>query len=197
MAPIDLKQFADHSQKIPSKYLNHFHKDSFTRKILLSHLIDFAAIFMIAWSMKFFMEATFGSFMLGKSLKTIWAQTPTETTFPFFFAVTTATYFYCSYFLNHGQTWGMHKMNLRSSMEEFSFKDAGIWTLFSMSVYVTGSLFIYRGLDWVNAQGAGKISHHDFLYQTFVMIKDEKAPSLVDLTQEEALEDYSEYKIAA
>jgi len=104
MTPIKLLLFAEHSKKVPNYYLHPIQQKSSVEnwKIFFSHLVDFniSMIFTLI-----FVKTTsiqFESFLFESHSNTLGSIS--FFVFPFMLL----NYFFFSYFLNHGQTYGMH-----------------------------------------------------------------------------------------
>lgn len=183
MNPINLVDFAEHSQKVPAQMLApKVHKSEFKLwKVFFGHYLDFAAAFVTTTLMVSFFNLSLKSFLVTRGLQKAWSD---EVVMSFTASVLPAmifSYFFFSYFLNHGQTWGMHLMKKRVAMKDKSFKDASLWACSSMVLCFTGGLSYFIQKDKFQ-----NFKSHDYLYDTLMIDRPVSPVNLVS-----AIEDYN------
>src|SRR5690606_32413421 len=83
----------------------------------------------------------------------------------FLFCSIFVSYFFFSYFLNHGQTLGMHYMKIRIHSETNSFRYCLKWTLYSTFLLLTLGLLVKQAKKWASQLGWGSVEVHDHLYK--------------------------------
>lgn len=176
MAPYDLSDFAVKETKIPQSHLIPPKMKSSLGRFLLAHLIDFWTIFCFSIFTKMMFKLAVSSLILTENLQTAWADVDfTPMTFlsmiPMGFA-----YFFSSYFMNHGQTYGMKLMKCRVNVEEHGFRDSFSWTLKSFGVLAS--------LGLVSKRFSASVLPHDHLWQALVSQKEMAAPDVRTLTKE-------------
>lgn len=167
MTPIDLIDYTHSAKKIPSAVLRHTPVQTpeiKSTKILAAYFLDFMAICTGSMMVSSVFKISFNAFMATSSLQNaldnISYFSLTINTLPLIFM----SYFFFSFFFNHGQTWGMHVMKYRIEMKEMSFKSSLIWAMFSSVFMMTGGfsyLFTYK---WMQNKSWGGFKEHDHLY---------------------------------
>ncbi len=174
MAPFNLSDFAVKEIKIPSSGLRPAQEKNYLGKYLTAHFLDFWALFWINAVATFFFKSTLQSFMSTRSLNDAWDGVNFSPVAGFTFMAFTFTYFFASYFMNHGQTAGMKIMKCRVRMKEHSFSESLRWTLKSIATYATFGL--------VSKRFAAQVAPHDHLWHELVAQKEMAAPDVRTLT---------------
>ena len=169
MTPIDLKEFALKEQKLPKKFLAPTSQDTpvSTWKILSAHFMDFLAVSIFTSFSAVMFNTTVKIFLVSKSLKHAFHEQEilslASTLLPFMLF----SYYFSCYFMNHGQTWGMHFFKNRLKMKAQNFRDSFYWAAHSLFLCITGGLFyLAKKEEWQNIKG------HDYLYQDLLAHKD-------------------------
>lgn len=191
MNPINLVDFAEHSQKVPAQLLAPGTKKTEFKlwKVFLGHYLDFAAAVVTTTIMISFFNLSLKSYLVTKGLQRAWSD---EVVFSFTASALPAmvfSYFFFSYFMNHGQTWGMHLLKKRISMKEKSFKEAALWACSSMVLCFTcGISYLIQKDKWKNYKS------HDYLYDHLMVDRPISPVNLVsaieEYNKEEAEEEY-------
>lgn len=187
MNPINLVDFAEHSQKVPAQMLApNAHKNEFKIwKVLVGHYLDFAVAFTTTMMMVAFFNLSLKTFLVTKGLQKAWSD---EVVLSFTASALPAmvfSYFFFSYFLNHGQTYGMHLLKKRISMQDKSFKEAALWACSSMVLCFTGGLSYFIQKDkWQS------FSSHDYLYNHLMVDRPVSPVNLVS-----AIEEYNKEEV--
>jgi len=181
MNPINLVPFADHSQKLPSKFLAPVEpiKTNSTWKILSAHFIDFT----IAFSTSTFMSVIFGqsikSLLITSGLKAAFSKQSLMPLEVSLLPLVLMSYFFMCYFMNHGQTIGMNLLKCRVSMKSQSFKQAFHWathsTLLSLSLGVS---YLLTKKNWETLKA------HDYLYDQMMVVKEISPMNLLSKIEE-------------
>lgn len=174
MHSIDLRDYADHTVKIPGKFLNRapVSERPQKRKIVLSLWFDYAIV-LVATGVFFGALQQWGTELLpsdrlhGLVKKSSLYRTS-------LFCAILYTYYIGSYFFNHGQTPGQLLVKLRLPMKDKCFSSALRWGLYSMVSAMSFGLFAWR-------MGLGhELTSHDYLYRDFVAYRDHGAPDLFE-----------------
>src|SRR5690606_4090240 len=124
MNPINLVSFADHSQRLPRKFLAPTEpvKTNLTWKILSAHFIDF----IIAFGTSTFMSVVFGqsvkSLLITRGLRAAFSQHSLMPLEVALLPLILMSYFFICHFMNHGQTVGMIVFKCRVSMKSQDYK---------------------------------------------------------------------------
>ncbi|HXH75782.1 MAG TPA: hypothetical protein VNJ08_12485 [Bacteriovoracaceae bacterium] len=192
MQPIDLIDYADHAVKIPSSFLNHvvIPKKVPIWKVMLSHWIDLYAVFSFTVFVTVMLAASNTVYLSSEKLQKIVSTGPG--TYVFIFGLLMVSYFFLSYFLNHGQSLGLYSIKKRIPMEEKNIKSAFHWSLVSSLTCLTGGIAsIYLELET-------KLASHDYLYVELLQHKEFSIAILVKESQSKELQEFEEaYKQAA
>lgn len=167
MNPVDLIDYTNTKEKIPSIILSprsQNQKEVTHWKILATHLLDSMMIFqttiMISVILKLSLSTYMVSSSLNKAFERINFSTLTMQMIPLIFV----SYYFFSYFFNHGQSWGMNTLKTRIKMEELDFRSSLAWTTFSCTFMITGGLSLFFAYNWMQKKGWGKYMTHDHLY---------------------------------
>lgn len=196
MTPIDLVPFAEHSQKLPSKWLAPVpQRESSTWKILFAHSIDFMMTVMIVSMITAIIHQAITYMLVTRGLKLAFNETA-------FYSFSTGlvpfvifNYFFFSYFMNHGQTWGMYLVKKRIHLKSQSFMAALKWASHSTLVCLTcGIWFAVKKNVWES------FKEHDYLYSHLMAHKDCTDFDLLNHLEgqgEESVKEVSEWKKAA
>ncbi len=181
MAPFNLSDFAVKEIKIPQSELTPPKQENYLGKILAAHFFDFWSVFWISITTKFFFKAAISALMITPGLQDAWDLVDfTPMTFLSMLPIG-FTYFFGSYFMNHGQTYGMKLMKTRVVMREHSFTEAFQWALRSLAVIGTFGLIARSFKDSCAAQ--------DHLWRALVTSKDQTAPDVRTLETQKDVEE--------
>ncbi len=175
MKLIDLTLFAEHSQKLPSSYLEpKIKKETSSWNILTIHLVDFTIAYFITNIITLF---------LTESASMIMTISGVEKAFPYnqvmgfsskLLPLVTFSYFFFLYFMNNGQTVGMRAFKKRVNLPQLSFRESFRWALRSFLLCATGGLsFLFSGRKW------DKLETHDYLYENLLAPKDDSPVNLL------------------
>lgn len=196
----DLKDYAISKRKIPEKVLNHHtnrKKQKISNfKIIQAYIIDSflitEATIMIYVFMSIFNKNLIASKMAIRSLES-------ADPFPIFLttgALVFISYFFGAYFLNHGQTIGMHQKKIRIHLKSKKFAHTMAWIFFSFTTYMSFGLTLVFLRNSFQKNKWGTFESNDHLYQELMVYRD--APSMDLLAKIHTEENqYQNEKIAA
>lgn len=188
MAPYNLSDFAVKEIKISGSELAPATTENYLGKFLLAHLIDLWSIFCITLTAKIFFQATVSALIMTPKLHNAWDLVDFSVmTFTTMLPVGLA-YFFTSYFMNHGQTYGMKLTKTRIVMREHSFTDAFQWALKSFAIFAT---FGYKAKSYIES-----VSAQDHLWRVLITQKETSAPDVRTLITEATVTEM-DYKEAA
>lgn len=190
MAP-DLRDYTQSKRKIPGQILGHGTPPIPKYKILLAHMLDFFMIITITGWMTALMELQMRGYLPTFNLHQALARIDSDPTTLFTLTIVAFSYFFCSLYLNSGQTWGMNRMKLRYPLE--SHKSAQ--TL--KALFDSFSLYFSLGLTINSLQK--KFVKQDYLYGELVQQREMPAPALIDSLEAQATteENVVEFPMAA
>lgn len=177
MKIIDLRPYADHAQKIPDRFLIDpaLKRVSYSNfKIILSHTIDFGIILGINFLLATFYNQSVQELLITNNLFITYSP---QLTFNFsisFIPLVSLTYFFTSYFMNHGQTFGMMIIKQRIKIAPNNFVKSIQWAVFSILVYLSGGLILLKKKIFLAA-----MKDSDYLYQDLMAYKDLPGINLV------------------
>lgn len=180
MKIIDLTLFAEHSQKLPSEYLEpKAKKETSSWAILAVHLIDFFVAYSITTMMTMLLSQSMGMIMAMSGLEKAFSFTKAMEFSSKLLPLVVFSYFFFSYFFNQGQTVGMRYLKKRVNLPSQSFRQSFIWAFRSFLLCVTGGLsFLFSGTKW------NMLESHDYLYEDLLSPKDFSAINLVAIVEE-------------
>lgn len=180
MSPIDLIPFAEHSKKLPKKVLSPENKTEplETWKILTSHFLDFGMAFMLSSSMALVFNLSIKGLLMTRGLRSAFSEATAFKLSMALFPLILFSYFFSSYFLNNGQTYGMYILKKRMEMKSNSLRDSFSWATHSFLLCVTGGISLLAKKDvWKSFRT------HDHLYTDLFIHKDYKTMDLVEKTK--------------
>lgn len=181
MRPIDLTEFALKEQKLPKKFLSTVSQDTPTStwKILSAHFLDFLAVSVFTSFSAVMFNHSVKLLLTSKSLKSAFHEEATISLASTMLPLMLFSYYFICYFMNHGQTWGMHGFKLRVKMKSQNYQDAFYWAAHSFFLCITGGLFyLAKKEEWQNIKG------HDYLYQSMLDHKEHYAVNLFERIEE-------------
>lgn len=175
MKIIDLTLFAEHSQKLPSSYLEpRTKKETSSWSILAIHFIDFTIAYFITTMITMILAQSMGVIMAVSGLEKAFSFTKAMEFSSKLLPLVVFSYFFFSYFFNHGQTVGMRYLKKRVSLPSQSFRESFYWALRSFLLCATGGLsFLFSVNKWE------MVENHDYLYESLLEIKETSPVSLL------------------
>lgn len=184
MAPFNLSDFAVKETKIPSAALRPQETKGNVGLFLRAHFLDFWMIYFLNGLATKALHLSMKTHLTTKALSHAWTVSDLSTISFATWGAVAATYFFCSYYLNHGQTPGLMISKCRVRVREHSLTDALQWSFKSISVFVSLGLITSRYKDDILA--------HDHLWHELVAQKEIAAPDVRSLVTEEKEIAYAE-----
>jgi len=168
MKLIDLTLFAEHSQKLPSTYLEtKTKKVTSSWSILASHTIDFAAAYFITTMLTALLTQSMLMIMTVNGVEKAFSWTKAMGFSSKIFPLVLFSYFFFSYFFNHGQTVGMRYLKKRVHLTSQSFRESFHWAIRSFLLCLTGGVsFLFSSNKWEQLEA------HDYLYENLLAYKE-------------------------
>ncbi len=188
MTNLDLMDYANSSQKIPAEVLHASLKDESVHawRIYLAHYLDFCLIATITIGASKVFSLSVKDFLPTWSLKAAYSSMHSNYSMALIPFVLFSYYFF-SYFLNSGQSWGHHVSKIRVSLKERSFRSAFRHATYSAIYCLTGGLSSF----WSPLEQS--TANHDYLYRQLMTIKDQPSVDLLILTHENTKSENAEY----
>lgn len=187
MSPFNLSDLAVKEIKIAPSELSPPMPKSFVGKLLIAHFLDFWAIFWATTAATSMLKLSMQPHLTTKGLSGAWNLVSLSPFTIFAWTAIAVTYFFTSYYLNHGQTVGMKLMKCRIKMKHHDLKDSLQSAVKSIGVY--GSLGITAKAFSEN------VGSHDYLWQALVEQKELSAPDI--RTLHPTIQDEDLWKVAA
>lgn len=184
MAPFNLSDLAVKEIKIPGTHLSPAKSKSFIGRFLAAHFIDLWAVFWATTFVTAIFKSAVQMHLMTSSLHKAWGSVALTPFAVFAWTTISLTYFFMSYYMNHGQTPGMKIMKCRVKMSHHSFMEALHWALKSLAVYVS---FGFKAKAF-----SANVGPHDYLWQELVAQKEIAAPDLMTLVTDEVKEEFAE-----
>ena len=181
MRSLDLVTYANHSRRIPATLLMPAApiKDFSTKRILLAHGADFWSAYFLASMMSMMSLQSIQFIMVSSGIKLHFLQSISFDFSFLMFPMIVFSYFFFSYLMNHGQTYGMYLMKKRIKMEELSFMKALKWASHStLLCFSFGISFLLRKEIWK------EMRTHDYLYHELLTHKDVTHINLLSRTRD-------------
>jgi hypothetical protein len=183
MNQIDLVTFAEHSAKLPEQFLtpgknadkNH------TLKLLSAHMMDFFAIVTIIGMTSAMFAHGVEFFMVTRGLKAALPASLAVTFMSTFVPFSIFNYYFFSYFMNHGQTWGMFMMKKRIDLRNKSFLDSMKWAAYSTLLCLSGGMtYAFMKTKW------DVFKSHDHLYHELIAHKEDYSMNILNIAEDQA-----------
>lgn len=196
MTPVDLIPFAENSTKLSGEILSPVltKKKGQIFELLASHFMDWT----MALAVLLIIGAMFNQFMdlilVTKTLKKAFDHNQTIVFSLSLTPIALITYFFISYFMNHGQSWGMLLFKKRIVMPRNSFKEA------FKSAYHSTILCMSCGISYFwQKEIWQRFVIHDYLYTELFKTEEPLAINLLEKTDEFSadLDKTSDFKTAA
>jgi uncharacterized RDD family membrane protein YckC len=179
----NLLHYSSHSKKISPLQLemNKTPPEYKSWKTLVALFIDFYIVAMATSFMSFAFQATFSSLMASPkmtySLKMVNMDSLSFSLLPLMFV----SYYFFSFFMNEGQSYGMKKMKIRFENCGYDVKASLLWAARASSVIMTLGLSMMVLKDLFKSECVT----HDHLYHELMVQREWAAPSLVERTTPE------------
>lgn len=186
MAPFNLSEFAVKEIKLPKSSLGPGVTKNHNGRFLMGLFLDFWAIFTLNFFVATFFQSSVKLFLTTSSLRKVWAVTDLSLLNSLSWTSVALVYFFTSFYLNQGQTYGMYKTKCRISMKEHDGASAFQWSIMSLSIYFT------LGLSFLFVKKMeGKVSAHDHLWHELMAQKEVAAPDVKTLVKDD-VEEFAE-----
>ncbi len=194
MNPINLVTFAEHSQKLPATLLAPPKARPQTWKILLGHSMDFMMAVTLVSVMVAMFNVSVSTLMVTQGLHGIFKFSTLESFSGAVIPFVVFNYFFVSYFLNHGQSWGLLLMRKRLPMPSKSFRSAVRWATHSSLLCFSGGFTFLLFQDVWN-----EIQDNDYLYQDLLRVEEKEQVDLQKLLNDREINfvESAEFKTAA
>ncbi len=184
MAPFNLSDFAHKEIKIPGSNLIPPKQKSYVGRFLLAHFFDFWSLCWISAITVGMYQGTFLTYMQSSGIKNAWNSINFTPVSWFTCLCLSFVYFFCSYYLNHGQTPGMKFTKCRMQMREHHFKDAFNGVLRSFAIFGT--------LGVATKRFSYHIVANDHLWHELMQHKDVVTPDIRSLNTGIVKEDFNQ-----
>lgn len=184
MSPINLFDYTNARKKIPARVLKHQEieaKAISSYQILGAHLIDAATIIGLSSMVATMVGLSATTFMMTSNLQKAFSSIPFTNFVISLMPLIFTSYFFFSYFFNHGQSYGMKAFKTRIAMPEMNFRSSLFWGLFSAGAIMSGGLTLLS-YQWIQKKGWGEFKEHDHLYFELVAEKSFSPVNLVEMT---------------
>jgi uncharacterized RDD family membrane protein YckC len=176
----NLLHYSTHSQKISPAELemNKTPPPFKTWKLLAAFFMDFYIVAMAASLMSFAFKGSVASLMATPMMSYSLFKVDMDSLSFSILPLLMVSYFFFSFYMNDGQTFGMKKLKLRLFQIGYEPKSSLLWAARCSSVVLTFgcSMFFIKNLFQKSCLS------HDYLYQTLMIQKEWAAPSLVERT---------------
>lgn len=185
MTPIDLFDYIHARKKIPARVLKHQApqaKEVSSYQIIASHMIDAMVILGVTFMASTITALAAQSFMITPALSSAFNKIHFSSFVTSLLPLIFSTYFFASYFLNHGQTVGMSYLKTRIDMPDKSFRSSVFWGFFSAGAVMSGGLTLLS-YQWIQTKGWGQYKGHDHLYFNLVAERSFSPVDLVAMTE--------------
>lgn len=175
---INLKVFADHSQKIPSSFLNPSNSKKEKshpplHKVMMAYGIDF---FIVSSIVLYF--STMTSFYVRTFLPTSMAGSGEDTVFYGAIPFVAFIYYAIANFFNGGQSFGMYKLGFRTPVHSKKY-----FELFRWSAYSTSMLLSFGLLGFFTRNRREEFRSNDYLYDELISYKEFSPMNLLKVVE--------------
>lgn len=180
MTPIDLFDYIEADRKIPARVLKHKSPETSevsSYHIIASYMVDTMMILSLTGAAAVLTGVGAKTFMITPALMTAFNKIHFASFVTSLLPLIFTSYFFCSFFFNRGQSYGMKMFKTRIDMPEMSYRSSLFWGLFSAGALMTGGLTLLS-YQWIQNKGWGQFKDHDHLYFELVA---ERSYSPIDL----------------
>lgn len=186
MTPIDLFDYIHARRKIPASVLKHQTPQASevtSYHILASYMVDTMMIISMTAAAALLTGIGAKTFMISPALASAFNKIPFTGFVTSLLPLIFTSYFFCSFFFNRGQTYGMKMFKTRIDMPEMNFRSSLFWGLFSAGALMSGGLSLLS-YQWIQNKGWGQFKDHDHLYFELVAERSFSPIDLVAATEE-------------
>lgn len=184
MSPINLFDYTNIQKKIPARVLKHQGPQATpvsSYKILGALMLDTATIIAVTSMAATMVALSTNTFMVTANLQKAFSAIPFASFVTSLLPLIFSSYFFFSYFFNHGQSYGMKVLKTRITMPEMSYRSSLFWGMFSAAAVMSGGLTLLS-YQWIQKKGWGEFKEHDHLYFELVSEKTYSPVNLVEMT---------------
>jgi hypothetical protein len=161
MNQIDLIFLAENSKRLPKSFLSVLikKKNNLTWKLLTSHFVDFFIITLVASTLSLVLFNSIKTVIIVEMIQNIINKNNFWIFLSLMLPPLIFVYFFCSYFLNHGQSYGMFLMKKRLAITSKSFIESLVWSSHSTFLCLSfGISYFFKSTKWT------QFKEHDYLY---------------------------------
>lgn len=184
MSPINLFDYTNVRKKIPARALKHQTpkpKPISSYQIIGAHMIDALTIIGLTTALVAVVGISASTFMVTSNLRSAFNNIPFASFVISLMPLVFSSYFFFSYFFNHGQSYGMKVLKTRIEMPEMSYRSSLFWGIFSAAAVMSGGLTLLS-YQWIQKKGWGEFKGHDHLYFELISEKTYSPVNLVEMT---------------
>lgn len=194
MAPFNLSDLAVKELKLPKSTLGPEIPKNHNGRFLMGLVLDFWNIFTLNFIVATLFQSTVKLHLTTNSLQKIWSMTDLTLLNTLSWTSVATVYFFTSFYLNNGQTAGMHFTKCRISIKGHDAAGAFRWTMISLSLFLTLGMASFMAKKV--PESWGKISAHDHLWQELMAQKEVAAPDVMTLVKDVEVEAEELWKVA-
>lgn len=180
MTPIDLFDYIETDRKIPARILKHKSpetSDISSYHIIASYMVDTMMVLSLTAAAAALTGIGAKTFMVSPALISAFNKIHFTSFVTSLLPIIFTSYFFCSFFFNRGQSYGMKMFKTRIEMTEMSYRSSLFWGLFSAGALMSGGVTLLS-YQWIQNKGWGQFKDHDHLYFELVA---ERSYSPIDL----------------
>ena len=184
MSPINLFDYTNVRKKIPARVLKHKTpepKSISSYQIIAAHMLDALTVIGLTTAIAAVVGISASTFMVTSNLHAAFNKIPFTNFVISLMPLIFSSYFFFSYFFNHGQSYGMKVLKTRIEMPEMSYRSSLFWGIFSAAAVMSGGLTLLS-YQWIQKKGWGEFKGHDYLYFELVSEKTYSPVNLVEMT---------------
>lgn len=167
MTMIDLLDYSEASQKIPSSLLDNSprNKEINPVKVVFAHYQDFTIVVALTLTIHAGLSFYFEGFLPSWNVKEVYQSQSSNFSYALF-PIILLSYFFFSYLFNDGQSLGLYSNRLRIASKNKGLRSSLMNALRSSLICLTGGLSFF----WSPSM---KVASHDYLYRDLLEFKDQ------------------------
>ncbi len=202
MTPIDLLDYTDSSEKVPSELLDAGPREVeavHPSTVIPAYLLDAFAVGSTATFVALILQLSVSNFMITPALRRSFEALDHSSLIISLTPLVLVSYFFFCFFFNQGQTWGMKQKQIRIEMPLMSFRSSLVWAIFSGTAIMTCGLSAITH-HWLKSSQLGDFREHDYLYSQLIVERPVCPVNLVQLAgqnQDQRKQTEEHYQIAA
>lgn len=186
---IDLRIYAEYSMKVPAEITSPLDKGDrrHNQKILLAHSADFMMSMIMVCLVAGIFAQNMNTMLVTSGLSSAFSPAIIGAFGAMISPFAILNYFFFSYLMNHGQSWGLYLVKKRVELRHMSFVDALTWASHSTLLILSAGLsFIIKREIWKS------IKDQDYLYDHLMTHKDYTDIGLLQMVERMDRKDLSE-----